>query len=61
MKIEVKMLTGTARAVAGTVDIDGCISSFKNLPVQLGDNQTQREQALIDAALIEQGKEAVND
>lgn len=61
MKIEVKMLTGTARTVAGTVSIDGCISSFRNVPVQLGDNQTQREQALIDAALIEQGKEVIND
>lgn len=61
MKIEVKMLTGTARTVAGTVSIDGCTSSFRNVPVQLGDCQAQREQALIDAALREQGKEAVND
>lgn len=61
MKIEVKMLTGTARTVTGTVDIDGCVRSLKNIPVQLGDKQTQREQALIDAALIDQGKEAIND
>lgn len=61
MKIEVKMLTGTARTVAGTVTIDGHASSLRNVPVKLGDSQTQREQALIDAALIEQGKEAVND
>ena len=61
MKIEVKMLTGTTRTVAGTVTIDGRTSSLRNVPVKLGGNQTEREQALIDAALIEQGKEAVND
>lgn len=61
MKIEVRMLTGTARTVAGTVDIDGCISSLRNVPVQLGDSPAARQQALIDAALMDQGKEAIND
>lgn len=61
MRIEVRMLTGTARTVAGTVTIDGHTSSLRNVPVKLGDNQTEREQALISAALIDQGKEAVND
>lgn len=61
MKIEVKKLTGTARTVTGMVDVDGCVSSLKDIPVQLGDNQTKREQALINAALTDQGKEAIND
>lgn len=61
MKIEVKMLTGTARTVAGTVDIDGCVSSLRDVPVQLGDSPDARQQALIDAVLFDQGKEVVND
>ena len=61
MKIEVTMLTGTARTVGGTVNIDGCISSLRDVPVQLGDSPDARQQALIDAALFDQGKEAIND
>lgn len=61
MKIEVKMLTGTARTVAGTVTIDGRTSSLRNVPVNQGGNQTEREQALISAALIDQGKGSIND
>lgn len=61
MKIEVKMLTGTARTVAGTVEIDGRTSSLRNVPVKLGDNQTERERALVDAAKKEQGIGAIND
>ena len=61
MNIEVKMLTGTARTVAGTVTIDGHASSLRNVPVKLCGNQTEREQALVDAAKKEQGIGAIND
>ena len=61
MKIEVKMLTGTTRTVAGTVTIDGRTSSLRNVPVKLGGNQTEREQALVAAAKKEQGIGAIND
>jgi hypothetical protein len=61
MNIHIEMLVGTLSTVSGVVEIDGQVSVVSKLTVLPSDSPSKRRDLLIDAALIEQGKEAIND
>lgn len=57
--MNIEMLVGTIDTVSGVIEIDGQVSVINNLSVLPSDSPSMRRNALIDAALAEQGKERV--
>lgn len=57
MNIHIEMMVATLETISGVVEIDGQVSEIDNLTVLPSDSPSVRRNALIDAALAEQGKE----